>query len=367
MNQDNTTSESDKINIIESLQKIWENRHLIVIIMLLSSTIGITVALTSKNIFTAFSTFIPKSEDQAAIGGNLSGLASLAGINLGSLQSSQSGIPLQLYPRLINSNPFVESLLKLLIPYNGTYISFKDYLTIPADDGSLLKIMKSPLTLISLIKLSFSPKEEPLKNHQNLGIQKLTREEESIYNTVKEDIISLEIDDKEGFVTLSVNLEHPETAAFLAKKVQILLQKEIINFKIKSAQDQLTFTEKLYEEKKIKFEVLQDKLAQYEDQNLNISSGTFQNTVNRLEAEVSISGSIYEEIAKQVEQARIQVVKNTPIFTIIDPVVIPNSKTNPKKSLVVISWALLGFVLGISYILMKDPLSNIRDQILNIK
>jgi len=247
------------------------------------------------------------------------------------------------------------------------YISFKNYLTLQEDNNLLQKIIKYPLQLKSRLKLSLLPKENSFVEYRDIGIQKFTAEEHSIYNSIRRNIISIIIDDKEGFVTLSVNLKHPETAAFVAKKAQMLLQKEIINFKIKNTQEQLTFTEKLYEEKKIKFEYLQDALAKYQDQNLNISSGTFQNTVNRLKAEVSVSGAVYEELAKQVEQARIQVIKDTPIFTIIDPVVIPNSRTSPKRTLIVIIWTSLGLVLSIGYLLIKDPIGDLFSQIFNSK
>jgi len=367
MDQNNGLLESDEIDLIAAIQKVWGRRRFILIITVISAFLGITRALTSQNIFTASSTFIPKSEDQGSIGGNLSGLASIAGINLGGMQKAQSGIPPQLYPRLIRSTPFIKSLLKINIPHNGKYISFKNYLTLQEDNNLLQKIIKYPLQLKSRLKLSLLPKEKSFVEYRNIGIQKFTAEEHSIYNSIRRNIISIIIDDKEGFVTLSVNLKHPETAAFVAKKAQMLLQKEIINFKIKNTQEQLTFTEKLCEEKKIKFEYLQDALAKYQDQNLNISSGTFQNTVNRLKAEVSVSGAVYEELAKQVEQARIQVIKDTPIFTIIDPVVIPNSRTSPKRTLIVIIWTSLGLVLSIGYLLIKDPIGNLLSQIFNSK
>ena len=155
---------------------------------------------------------------------------------------------------------------------------------------------------------------------------------------------------------MNVNLGHPEVAALVTKKAQKLLQNQIIDFKIKNSQEQLAFTEKLFDKKKRLFEALQDKLALYKDQNLNISSGIFRNTVSRLEAEVNVANTVYAELAKQVEEARIQVIKDTPLFTIIDPVIIPNNRISPKRSQIVIIWAFFGLVLSIGYYLLKDPL-----------
>ena len=88
----------------------------------------------------------------------------------------------------------------------------------------------------------------------------------------------------------------------------------------------------------------------------NISSGLFANKISRLESKLTIARSVYEELAKQVEQARIQIRKDTPIYTIIDPVVIPNQRTSPKRTLIVIIFSFLGLVTGIAYIILKEPI-----------
>ena len=71
-----------------------------------------------------------------------------------------------------------------------------------------------------------------------------------------------------------------------------------------------------------------------------------------------------EELAKQVEQARIQVRKDTPIFTIIDPVVIPNQRTRPKRTLIVFGFTFLGVFLSLGYVLIKGPFTTMRKQVL---
>ena len=160
-------------------------------------------------------------------------------------------------------------------------------------------------------------------------------------------------------------LESPEVAAIIAHNVQILLQNEVIKFKIKNAQELLTFTESLYFEKKASFEALQDELAYFQDRHQNISSGLFQNKLSRLESKLAIERTVNEELARQVEQARIQLRKDTPIFTVINPVVIPNQRTRPKRTLIVLGFTFLGFCFAIGYVLIKNPLESILRQILN--
>ena len=85
---------------------------------------------------------------------------------------------------------------------------------------------------------------------------------------------------------------------------QKLLQEKVINFKLKNARETLSFTQNLFDNEKIKFETLQDELANFRDQHQNIRSGLFQNKLLRLETNLAITQNLNEELAKQVEQAK---------------------------------------------------------------
>ena len=365
MEQNNQVTELDEIDLVELLQKVWQGRIIAIKIGSVFALFGIVFALTSPNIYTATTTFIPKGENSGSAGGSLSGLASLAGINLGGVSGGNSEIPPSLYPMLVKSNPFIETLLKVKVPKDGTMIELQDYLSYPKSTPGILGILKKyTVDLPKLIKTSLSSgKNEPAVLNNAGGIKKLTLKEERIYNSAK-GLIALIVDKKEGFVRLSVMFENPQIAAIVALTTQNLLQKEIIDFKIKNAQELLTFTETLYTEKKVAFEALQDELASFRDQHQNISSGLFANKLSRLESEFSIASAVNEELAKQVEQARIQVSRDTPIFTIIDPVVIPNQRTGPKRTFIVLGFTFLGFFLGLGYALIKEPFAAMRKQIL---
>ena len=121
----------------------------------------------------------------------------------------------------------------------------------------------------------------------------------------------------------------------------------------------LDFALKQYSEKKESYEKLQDERAVFVDKNINISSSLFQNKLSRLESEVNISESIVQQLASQVEQAKLQVNKDTPVFTTIKPVTIPFERSAPKRSLIVILFAFFGLLLSTGYVLVKDSLSDI--------
>ena len=369
MEQPHQIPESDEIDLVALLQKVWHGRKIALKTSGLFALMGIVFALGSANVYTATTTFIPKGKSSGSVGGSLSGLASLAGISLGGMSGGDSEIPPTMYPMVLNSIPFLEKTLSLEVPLNGQNIVMKEYLLTQmyfkeSNSFDFLNLVKKyTLGLPALLKGTLFAKMNALPSAaENSTLKRLTHEDEQLFNYLKK-LVTISVDKEEGFITLSVEDKDPQIAAIVAQNTQRLLQQEVIDFKIKNAQELLTFTETLYKEKKVAFEALQDELASFRDQHQNISSGLFENKLNRLESELAIARSVYEELSKQVEQARIQVSKDTPIFTIIDPVVIPNQRTSPKRTLIVIIWAFLGLIMGLTYILLKEPMTHLAKEI----
>src|SRR5690606_3962126 len=139
---------------------------------------------------------------------------------------------------------------------------------------------------------------------------------------------------KEGFVQLSVTMPEPLAAAQMTKYAEELLQRAVIDYRIQNAREQLKFTEERYKEKKLEFEAIQTRLANFRDRNQNISSSLALNEMEKLEAEYNLSFSVYSELAKQVEQSKLQVSKDTPIFSVIQPVTVPSEKSSPNLKLI---------------------------------
>lgn len=363
MAQEKYLSESDVIDPIEVIKKIWKGRYLTFFLVLIFMVVGISVALLSTKIYTANTTFIPKGKGGSSLGGSLGSIASLAGINLGNMGASDSDIPPNLYPMLVNSNPFIEKISQVKLPNQKGNINFSDYLSQKTEENFFSSLKKYTIGLPSLVKSILRPKEDtPSKVLSKKTVKQYSFEQENLFKKIK-GLISISVDKEEGFISVSIQDKNPEVAAIIALNVQNLLQIEVINFKIKNANELLKFTEKLYVDKKMQFETLQDKLAEFIDNNQNISSKLFQNKLSRLESEVQIAQSVNEELAKQVEQARIQIRKDTPIFTIIEPVVIPNQRTSPKRGLIVITFVFIGFAFGVCFTLFKESVSSILNQI----
>ena len=71
----------DEIDIKELIAKVWHRRKFIMLCMGVFVLLGIFVAFTSPVSYTASSTLVPQTGSKG--GGNLGGLASMMGVNVG--------------------------------------------------------------------------------------------------------------------------------------------------------------------------------------------------------------------------------------------------------------------------------------------
>jgi uncharacterized protein involved in exopolysaccharide biosynthesis len=267
---------------------------------------------------------------------------------------SSSEFPPTLYPQVVNGVPFRVELLSNEITLNNELVVVKDYFLENKSSFNILRTIKK--YTIGLPSLILFKNQKEYTNQSK--IYSITEEDKGLFQ-ILENNLSLSINEKEGFITISYTDNNKNVAAQVTQIAQNLLQEKIIEFKNKSSKEMLDFATKQYSDKKESYEKLQDERAVFVDKNINISSSLFQNKLSRLESEVNISESIVQQLASQVEQAKLQVNEDTPVFTTIKPVTIPFERSAPKRSLIVIVFVFLGLVLSAVYVLVKEPISDI--------
>ena len=178
-------------------------------------------------------------------------------------------------------------------------------------------------------------------------------------------MITLNTDIKEGVINLTATMPEALAAAQLAQRAQELLQQYIIEFKIKKTKANLNFIQQRFDETSKKFEVAQEKLASFRDRNKSITLATAKTEEERLTSQYNLVYNIYLELAKQLEQAKIQVKQDTPVFTIIEPVSVPTRKSKPNKPRILMTWLFLGGVVGTGFVFGKgfiEPLKKKWDE-----
>lgn len=324
---------NDEIDLIQILKKFYNAKNLIFYISTIFVIIGVIVALLSPLKYSSSTIFITQSQESG--NSSLSGVANLVGINLGA--SSYGGeIPTSMYPKVGNSTRFKRLMLDTTID-NENNFTLKDF-------------------LIDYYELE----NEDKLNSSSLYVSKI---DEKCFQILNE-IISISVNQKDRFITISSTMPVAEYSAIVAKMSREILQNIIIENKIETARQNLKFSEKQLTEKKLEFDDIQSKLAYFSDSNLNTVNSFVKNEKDKLEAEFEIISAVVTELSKQVEQAKLQVSKDTPVFSTIEEAVIPNTRISPKRTQLVIFYGFIGFVLSCFIVLIQEPLKKI---ILEIK
>lgn len=339
-----------EIDLSLFFDSVLGEKSLLIRSTIIAMVIGVSFSLILPNEYTSSVVFIPTSSENSKLGGNLGGLASLAGVNLGSLQGG-SDIPPSLYPKVAASTKFKKELLASKLVFEGKEISYKEYYTTMYNMPFLEKISNFFIKIPGFIKSIFTTENE---NKINLNDEIIFIDEEEYFLIKRmEKQINVLPNQKDGFVQISFSMPDPFLSAQMAKNLELLLQHEVLQFKIQKSKDQLVYTEERFEEKKEEFEKVKIKLADFRDKNQNISSAFFQSYLQELESDYNFSFSIYSELAKQVEQARLQVKQDTPIFTVIQPVTVPIEKSSPRRPFIVIAFTVFGFLIAMGSIIFK--------------
>ncbi|MFV0522228.1 MAG: GNVR domain-containing protein, partial [Mangrovibacterium sp.] len=264
--------------------------------------------------------------------------------------------------KIINSIPFLLDLVneKYHCPDVERPISLLEYYTEYTKPSLLSTVKKYTIGLPGLIIGALKGKEDEISGMDQAIFITLTEEQQLVIKAIS-DHISVEYNEKEGYVDLTATMNDAVLAAELAQKSQDLLQDYITKYKVAKAKDQLVFVKGRLKEKEADFNAAQNELATYRDRNQNVRSAVALTEMERLQTKYNLTFSIYSELAKQYETALIKVKENTPVLTVIEPVQLPHEPSAPNKPLIVIIWAFLGGIISIGIVFGRKFLSSVKE------
>lgn len=361
----NMPQEEEGIDVVDLLRKLWDGKKTIIICTAVFIILGLVMALTMKRTYSVSSTMVPQMNSRS--NSSLSSLASLAGIDM-AMPSSGSDLSPVIYPQIVSSVPFRLELMNTPLHYEkaDTMVSMFSYAKEYYKPGLGTYIRKYtiglPGTLLGLLR---KEKEEPVfVNAAGVGENNpkplmVSKEEEQMLKALSQSV-SLSVDKKEGYLTLSVMGSEPLQTAELALKAQQLLQEEVTRFRTEKAQSQLDYVQARYNEIKVETESLQAQLATVRDRSKDMTTTRARIEQERLQTKYNVSSAIYSEMAKQLEQAKMQVKRDTPTLTVIQPVTVPRQPSNSRARTLVI-WTFLGFVLGCGIVLARGYWPKVRE------
>ncbi len=344
-------SSDNEIDLLALTKTLWADRKTVLKACLVFGLIGLLVAIFSHKEYVAKTIIVPTANDASKAGnlGGLGGLAAMAGINLN--VSAGSELSPLVYPLIVTSIPFELELMNTSLQFKELKapVTFFDYYTKIQKPNLFLKYtIGLPGVILKAIKGTPTDIEITGKG----GPITLTEKQKEVLSLMDK-LITLEANAKEGYLTITATMPEPLAAAQLGQRAQELLQQFITEFKIKKAKANLDFIQQRVDETTNKMEAAQVKLASFSDRHKNISQAVANIERDKLNREFNLVYSIYSDLANQLEQAKIQVKRDTPVFTIVQPISVPTKRSKPNRPMILTIWIFLGGIAGAGWVFGK--------------
>ena len=364
MNNSPQFEDEEGIDIMALVKQLWDGRKTVIITTCIFIALGFVAALTMKRTYSVSTVMVPQ------VGGSksssLSSLASLAGIDLSSGSSGAELSPL-IYPQIVNSVPFRKELMYTPIHYAkvDTAVSMFTYNIEIAKPTVIENVKKYTIGLPGVIMKAIRKEKPDIVLPAGVADDTpkplvLTKDEVKVLKAVSESV-SLSVDKKEGYITLNVVGSEPIQTAELAMKAQQLLQEEITRFRIEKSQSELEYIQARYDEMKAEAESYQEQLARITDKTQNVTTTKDRIEHDRIQSKYNTANSIYSELSKQLEQAKLQVKRDTPVLTVIQPVTVPDRPSNSRAKTLIV-WTFFGGILGCGIVLARGYWPKLKEQ-----
>lgn len=341
--------EEIEIRLTDIVQFFRKNQRRIVFGALIGVLAGSLYAFSKQNVYTAQVTVMPEVQSKGAGSlGSLGSLAGLAGISLDNL-GGQDAIRPDLYPNVLQSVPFALDLLKQPVyspklQVNVTLYEFTKRISATGLFGGMGGLFSSKNSDIS------KDEQSDPKNFSK-AIQ-VTKEQDELIKGIQESVSTV-YDKKTGIITIMAIEPDPVVAAIVARLSLEYLTNYITTYRTEKARKQVAFLVQQVGEAKETYRSSEYALSSYRDRNRNLFLETAKIGEQRLQADYLLAQSVYNELSKQLEQAKIKVQEETPVFKILEPPAVPLRKSGPKRTLIILGFAVAGAFFSMAILLAR--------------
>ena len=281
----------------------------------------------------------------------------MAGISMGG-GGGVDALSVELYPDIVKSTPFLLDLIDVKVTTQDGEFSDSLYVYMQDEQKSAWwsSVIGAPMKALGWGLSLFKEKKEAGSGPW-LDAFALNKDQEEYLSSVSKRV-SVTTDKKTGVITGSVQMQDPLISATLMEVVLENLQKHITDYRTRKAKYDLAFTEKLFAEAKANYFTVQKEYARYMDANKNVVSASFRTEEERLRNEMDLTYGVYTQMAQQLEQNKIKVQEQTPVYTVIEPARVPLRADSPNKPIILIGFVFTAIFLSLGTILVKELINS---------
>src|SRR5690554_2988569 len=321
---------------VEVFRKKWKT---IVIALAVGALAGALVSIIKKPVYTAESSFVLEETNTGGLS-NMSGIASLLGVNFGSLGSGnglfQGDNIMELYK---SENMISKTLLSPFEEGDSSYLLIDRYI-------DFNKLDKKWADEVDFSQLNFSLPREEFSIKQDSVVREVVKEIKKRNLIVdkpdrKLSIIKVIIKSKDEPFSKVFN----ETLVSNVNEFYALTKTKKTGENLAILQTQSDSVRRVLDESIKRYARVQDQVP---NPNPLLQSGTVASRSSQVDVQASIA--VYEEIVKNLEIAKINHRNNSPLIQVIDSPRFPLEESRIKLGVGIVVGAFLSFIIVIFYI-----------------
>ncbi|OUP07249.1 chain-length determining protein [Mediterranea sp. An20] len=351
MDQNQQAAEQE-IDLLELAKKLWQRRKTFYKAFGIAVVVALVIAFSLPKQYGVTVTLSPESGENST-GGNLGGIASMIGVNLGG--SETDALNITLFPDILSSNPFALELYGMPVTVEDgeetTSMPLNEYMESQSKPwwGWLMSL---PGKAVGGILSLFKDEEE---GSAALNPFRLSKEETLKLEAIKHSM-SATVDKKTGITTITVTLQDPLVAATVADSVVRKLQDYVTDYRTRKAIDDCAYWEKLYTERQSEYYTAQQKYAAYVDENKGLYTQKSKVEGDRLQNDMNLAYQVYSQTAQQLQLTRGKIQEAKPVFAVVNPATVPIKAASPKKLMILVGFVFLAFCGTAGWILFGEDI-----------
>ncbi len=339
--------EEDEISLLDLGVVIARQRRVIVVSVLVALVLGVVVALLSPKSYVAEAKLAPSST--GASSSALSALRSF-GLNLGEEEIVSPSV----YPDIVQSPDFLLALAR-----DTFYI---------AEEGRRMTLVeyygrKSWLSYLNPLNWLRGGDEGPVHDLYSGELILPTEAEYEAIRKLREVLSASEkaggglLKEGPGVVTVRAETDDPYLSAALVARAIRHLQAAINRIKTEKARQDLEFLERKFAQVEAELRQAENELARFLDANRNPQTARLRAEMERLQRQVSFKEQLYRELQLQKTQAEIQVQKEAPVLSVVQPPMPPDEPAGTSRTLIALLFLFLGVFVGLGLAFVNHWLS----------
>lgn len=282
-------------------------------------------------------------------------------------ESSDNSISPENYKSIVSSQVFLNELVEIKLPKD---FNSKDSINLLSyfntnSDKDFFEAVSSLLNTNSPKKISEGKLSNP------------TRDNGIILNTINRDIVfsnqippivqfsddrltafskitkRIRIEIKDKTLTVFVKMPTPYLSAVVGKLVLERLLLYTSSMQMHKHNVNIEYLERRLSEAELKYKNSQRRFAGYKDNSLGVIFESAQTNNQILSNDMTVAFNLLNQFAVQLEQAKIDQKKETPYFSILEPIAIPSEPIEPSKTSFILKSLALLLALNFLFIIFK--------------